>query len=143
MDIDDLRTRDFEREFVFSTSRSSGPGGQNVNKVNTRVELRINIRLSSLFTDEEKEIITVRLKGKINKAGELIIISQAERSQSMNRKAAEEKFYKMIEKALSEPAERIMTQSTVASKRRRLEDKRIRGLMKRLRRDGELSSSSE
>ena len=76
-----IRDRNFEDEFVFQASRSGGPGGQNVNKVSSKVELRFNIETSALLTEEEKGIILIKLANKINKVGELVIIAQTDRSQ--------------------------------------------------------------
>jgi ribosome-associated protein len=74
MTPEELKNRNFESEFVYSTSRSGGPGGQNVNKVSTKVELRLNLLLSSGFSEEEKEIICNKLKNKINKESEIILV---------------------------------------------------------------------
>jgi len=133
MNPEDLIKRNVENEFVFSASRSGGPGGQNVNKVSTKVELRFNLLLSSLFSDQEKEILFRKLKNKINKEGELLIISQSERSQLLNKQVVIEKFYLLISKALTFPKFRRATSPTFSSKLKRLEAKKNRGSIKKLR----------
>jgi ribosome-associated protein len=135
MNSEELKNRNFEKEFVFSTSRSSGPGGQNVNKVSTKVELRFGLSFTSLFTEDEKEIIFRKLKNKINRDGELVLVSQSERSQLMNKIVVIEKFYELISKALTVQKKRHSTKPTLSSKIRRLEGKRVRGNIKKLRRD--------
>ena len=115
----------FERELVFTSSRSSGPGGQHVNKVSTKVELRFHIPNSGLLNDEEKDILLIKLKNKINSEGELIIVSQDERSQLKNKEKTIEKFYELLQKALTPPKKRKPTKPTQASKEKRLEKKRI------------------
>lgn len=140
MNQDELKSRNFENEFIFSTSRSGGPGGQNVNKVNTKVELRLNLLLTTAFSEKEKEIIFRKLKNKINKEGELILVSQAERTQFMNKEVVTEKFYELISKALTIPLKRTATRPTFPSKQKRLELKRNRGNVKKLRKQtGETS----
>jgi ribosome-associated protein len=116
--------RDFSREWIFSASRSRGPGGQNVNKVNTKVELRFHLFSSQLLTDSEKEMVSGKLKNRMTEDGFLVITSQAERTQLKNKKAAADKFYKLIDKALSVQRERIPTKHTRASKEKRLLEKR-------------------
>ncbi len=119
-------TRDnFEREFVFKTARSSGPGGQHVNKVSTKIELRFNIPHSELLTEKEKTILLQKLKNRINKEGELIIIAQEERSQLKNKETAVEKFIKILKEALRPVKQRKATMPTKSSKEKRLEDKRL------------------
>jgi len=135
MNPDELRNRNFENEFIFSASRSSGPGGQNVNKVSTKVELRFNILFTSIFTQEEKEKILIKLKNKINKENEIILVSQSERTQLMNKIAVTEKFYDLVSKALTKKKIRKSTIPTLSSKIKRLEGKRSRGSNKKLRKD--------
>ena len=135
-----LKERNPEKEFVFLTSRSSGPGGQNINKVNTKVELRLNLDLTSLFSENEKELIFKKLKNKISKNGELFIISQSERTQMMNKKIVTKKFYELVSKALTIPVKRRATQPTVTSRLKRLEEKKNRGFIKKLRKDSGKSS---
>jgi ribosome-associated protein len=135
MSPEELKSRNPETEFVYSTSRSGGPGGQNVNKVSTKVELRFSLLLSSLFSETEKEIISKKLKNKINNEGELILVSQTERTQLMNKKAVTGKFYDLVSKALTSPLKRRATRPTLTSKIKRLETKRNRGVVKKLRKD--------
>jgi ribosome-associated protein len=125
--------RDLSGELIYSSSRSSGPGGQNVNKVNTRVELRFNLSGSSLLNDEEKNKIQSVLGNRINKEGFLILVSQTERSQLANKKKATERFYKLLEKALMPVKRRKPTRPTLASKERRIESKKLQSRKKILR----------
>jgi len=124
-DINKITFRNFEPELHFSSSRSSGPGGQHVNKVNTRIELRFHIPDSELLSDEEKEILLHKLKNKINKDGELIIVSQEDRSQFKNKETAIEKFIKLLKEALTPVKKRRATRPTRASNKRRLVGKKL------------------
>jgi ribosome-associated protein len=133
MEPKNLQERISEREFVFVTSRSGGPGGQNVNKVSTKVELRFNIPLTLLFTEEEKELLTRKLKNKINKEGDLILVSQSERTQLLNKEAVISRFYELVSKALTVPKKRRPTRPTQASRIKRLDEKKNLGLKKKLR----------
>jgi ribosome-associated protein len=117
--------RDFSEEFVFSATRSSGPGGQHVNKVSTRIELRFDVRGSKLLCDEEKEIILDKLANRISKDGILILVSQTERSQYDNKLKAIEKFYLLIRKALTPVKKRKKTMPTSGSRLKRLEGKQL------------------
>ena len=135
MNPEELKDRIPVSELILSASRSGGPGGQNVNKVSTKVELRFNVLKSSNISDREKEMIIAVLKRRVNAEGELIIVSQSERTQNMNRKKVIEKFCLLVSKALTELPERRLTIPTLSSKSERIEKKKKRGLIKRLRRD--------
>ena len=128
-----IRERDFSSEWSFLASRSHGPGGQNVNKVNTRIELRLNIPESQLLTDEEKHIILKKLINKINQSGELIIVSQTHRSQLRNKEECIARFYEWMEKALFSTKPRKPTKPSQASVTKRLESKKQHAEKKRLR----------
>ena len=125
-------------ELKFSASRSSGPGGQNVNKVNTRVELHFFISDSEVLTIEEKERLFAKLKNRINAEGELILTSQSERSQLANKEKVTELFFTLIEKALTVPKKRKKTTPTAASRIKRLESKKNVALKKQLRKPPEI-----
>jgi len=130
---DILKARDFSPEFIITASRSSGPGGQNVNKVSTRIELRFNVLQSTLLTTEEKEIIQNKLASRINSEGEIILVNQTERSQLNNKEKAIEKFYVLLSKALTPVKKRKPTKPSPAAKEKRLEEKRIRSEKKERR----------
>jgi len=119
-----LNDRDFSGELHFSASRSSGPGGQNVNKVNTKVELRFHVASSTLLSDEEKILLLEKLAKKINSDSELILVSQTERSQIKNKEKVIEKFYSLLIRALTPRKKRKPTKPSQASKEERLEEKR-------------------
>jgi ribosome-associated protein len=129
----DLQERDFERELVLTASRSSGPGGQNVNKVSTRMELRFSVNTSQLLDEEEKRKVADCLNRYINKDGVLILVSQSERSQYGNRKKVIERFIKLVRKALTPVKRRRATRPTAASKQRRIENKKLLSEKKILR----------
>jgi|WetSurMetagenome_2_1015567.scaffolds.fasta_scaffold27071_2 ribosome-associated protein len=133
MSPEELKCRNLENEFIFSTSRSSGPGGQNVNKVSTKVELRFDLESTELFNPVEKERIFTRLKNKISKDNEIILVSQSARTQLANKNNVIEKFYEIVSKALTVPKKRKPTQPTLSSKLKRLDTKKSRGFMKKLR----------
>jgi ribosome-associated protein len=133
MPIDFLNDRDFGPELTFTASRSSGPGGQNVNKLSTKVELRFNILQSSLLSEEEKAIILEKLSTKINSNGELIIVSQSERSQLQNKEKTLERFYVILAKALMPVKKRKPTRLPRAAREKRLEEKRLTGEKKERR----------
>jgi ribosome-associated protein len=131
---DELILRGLENEFVFYTSRSSGPGGQNINKVSTKVELRFNLSSTLLFSEDEKNLIYNKLRNKITRDGELIIVSQSERSQLLNKHRTIEKFYDLVAASLTIPIKRKATKPTVSSRQKRLENKKIRADVKKSRR---------
>ena len=127
-----------ENEIRYSTSRSSGPGGQNVNKVNTQVELRFSVNETAIFSEEEKLRILEKLKNKINSAGELILASQQGRTQLDNKELVTIKFFKALESALRVRKARIKTTPSPASVKQRLESKKNLSVKKQLRKPPEL-----
>jgi len=138
MKISETLKKQLETELVLSASRSSGPGGQNVNKVNTRVELRFSVKNTNLFSDEEKELIYLKLKTRINTEGELIFTSQAARTQLNNKETVILKFFETVEKALTISKKRLKSAPTTASRLKRLETKKNTGQKKLLRRPPEM-----
>ena len=124
---------DLSAEFIFQASRSSGPGGQNVNKVNSKIELRFNIHNSLLFSEDQKEILLSKLSTKISADGFLIVVSQGDRSQLVNKEDAIRKTYELIEKALRPVKRRKRTQPTRSSVEKRLTGKRIKSDIKQNR----------
>ena len=118
-------SRDFAAELIFSFSRSRGPGGQNVNKVSTKAELRFNVMNSALLSKAEKVILTEQLGSRINGEGELILVSQSERTQLKNKEAVIGKFYALLGKALKPRKKRKPTKPKPEAREKRLEDKRI------------------
>ena len=119
-------------ELVFRFSRSQGSGGQHVNKVSTRVELRFNILNSKLLDQEAKNRLTSQLASRITKEGDLIITAQNSRSQRRNKQAALAKFYKLLEKHLTPAAVRRF-KPVKADKVKRLKAKRLNSDKKKLR----------
>jgi ribosome-associated protein len=104
MDIEILK-----KELTYRTSRSGGSGGQNVNKVETKVETLLDVLASEAFTDAEKELIFSRLENQITKAGIISAVNQTERSQLANKLLAEKKLIRQIEKALIPEPKRLPT----------------------------------
>ena len=126
--------RDFSGEFHFSASRSSGPGGQNVNKVSTKMELRFHVASSALLSDDEKILVAEKLASRINGDGELVLVSQSERSQLQNKDKVIGKFYTLLSRALTLRKTRKPTRPSRASREERLEVKRQQSEKKERRR---------
>jgi ribosome-associated protein len=119
-----------ERELALTTSRSSGPGGQNVNKVSTRVTLLWDVESSPSLTSEQRELLRARLAGRINQQGILRVTSQRHRTQLANREEAVQRFVDLLAQALAAAPPRISVAVPAAVDRKRLERKRRRGLLK-------------
>jgi len=120
-------------EVRFRASCSSGPGGQAVNKVNSRVELLFKIDSSLILTTDEKARVKIRLANKINSDGELYVSSQAHRSQLMNKQECINRLILLLTEALKVGKQRVKTSAPINSKLKRLELKRHRSERKKQR----------
>ena len=120
-----MKDKDFSNELVITTSRSGGPGGQSVNKVNSKVTLRFDVNKSEILSDSEKEIILKKLGTKLTKEGTLIISAQNNRSQLQNREAVLLKFHRLIEKAFTRKRSRKATKPTRSSVQKRIKEKKM------------------
>ena len=124
----------FLPEIVFQTSRSSGPGGQNVNKVESRVELRFHLQDSQVLTEEQKALILEKLANQLTADGLLLVTAQDDRSQYRNKEIALVRFHELLLKSLRRPKPRKATKPGKAAVRKRLEGKKIQGEKKANRR---------
>jgi ribosome-associated protein len=120
-------------EVSFATSRSGGPGGQNVNKLETRVTLRFDLAGSPSLSEEQKARLRERLATRITKDGVLQVTSQRHRTQGANREAAVERFAELLRENLREEPPRRKTRPSRASKARRVDEKRRQSQRKRER----------
>lgn len=116
--------KDFSKELSFKTSRSSGAGGQNVNKVETSVTVLWNVAESEFFNDDQKALIQSKLKNRINAEGFLFLTVSESRTQLMNKNKAIEKVLEIVNKSLVVPKKRIATQPSKVQKQKRLDTKK-------------------
>jgi len=124
MPISKANLQDLIPELQFTFSRSSGPGGQHINKVNTKVDLRFNIRQSKVLTEDQKEILLSKLYSQLNQKGEFIIVCQETRSQIKNKEIAIKKLLSILDDTLKPIKKRKPTKATKASKEKRLQGKK-------------------
>lgn len=122
-----------DEDVTFVTSRSGGPGGQNVNKLETRVTLRFDLAGSAALSEEQKLRLRERLATRITRDGILQITSQRHRTQGGNREAAVERFAELLRENLKEEEPRRKTRPSRAAKARRLDEKRRQSQRKRER----------
>jgi ribosome-associated protein len=123
-----------EAELKFATARSSGPGGQNVNKVETRVTLLFDIGASTSLSESQKDRLRRRLATRINKQGVLRVVSQRHRTQAANRQAVTERFVELVRAALHRRRRRVATRPSAKARARRLDHKRRHSRLKARRR---------
>lgn len=124
-------------ELSFRTSRSSGAGGQHVNKTETKVEVLFDVSKSAGLSDEEKELVMNRLENRINSDGCLAIRSQKTKSQLENKEIVIDKLLSLLEKAFMPPKKRIKTKPSKASKEERMAEKKRISQKKEIRKKPE------
>ena len=124
----------FLAEITFQTSRSSGPGGQNVNKVESRVELRWHLLDSQVLSESQKALILEKVANQLTAEGLLLITAQDDRSQLRNKEIVLARFHALLLKSLRRPKPRKATKPSKGAVRKRLEGKKIQGEKKANRR---------
>jgi ribosome-associated protein len=122
-----------EEELSESFVLASGPGGQNVNKVSSAVQLRFDVARSPSLRDDVRDRLMALAGGRLTKDGVLIILARTHRTQERNRADAQERLFELIRRAATPPKPRRPTKPTFASKRRRLDAKTARAKLKRNR----------
>ena len=125
-------------ELNFKAVRSSGAGGQHVNKVSSKVELSFDVVNSVSFSQEEKELLSKNLSSRLTKNGILILTAQESRSQHINKEKVIKRFFELIEKSLIVPKKRKPTKMSKAQKQKRLDNKQKQSVKKNLRKKPDL-----
>lgn len=120
-------------ELQYKAVRSSGPGGQNVNKVSSKVVLSFDLKNTVAFSEQEKERLLLKLESKLTSEGILIMQCDEERSQLKNKNIVTKRFFDLLEKALQVPKKRVATQTPKAVIEKRIKDKKLNSEIKRNR----------
>lgn len=128
-----ITAKDILSEISFSTSKSSGPGGQNVNKVNSKVTLLFDVHNSQLLTVEQRNLILSKMASRISKDGILSINAQSKRSQLQNKEEALHKLDKLLAKAFTIKKKRKPTKPSKSAIKKRLDDKKKHSQKKSMR----------
>lgn len=119
-----LLTKQLKQELIFTVSRSSGPGGQNVNKVNSKVTVKFDVKNSAILTPEEKEIVLRKLGPKLTTEGLLVVTAQEGRSQLDNKETALQKFEQLLTKAFEKKKVRKPTKPSKSAVQKRIKSKK-------------------
>lgn len=120
-------------ELQYKAVRSSGPGGQNVNKVSSKVVLSFDLKNTVAFSEQEKERLLLKLESKLTSEGILIMQCDEERSQLKNKNIVTKRFFDLLEKALQVPKKRVATQTPKAVIEKRIKDKKLNSEIKQNR----------
>ena len=128
-----IKAADLRSEIDFATARSSGPGGQHVNKVNTKVILRLDVKHSGVLNDHQKEALLTKLASRITKEGVLVLTAENKRTQLQNREVVLKKLDKLLAQAFAIRKKRKSTTPTKASVKKRLDEKKLKAEKKKWR----------